>query len=262
MEERKYRHGDEIITTPLSSLLCASNELPSAADELGALYDRIHLRVQVEPIKDNRNLHKMLVLTDQDMDPIMSWDDVIEAQVQAKAITQSKEALDGLIKLRGALIAEGFSPSDRRIRKVLTLMQASAWLDGRTETIADDLLVCQHTMWDRPEQIADVDKIVTAHASPLAARCATLLADIDRYEVEIAKVTDDDRKIQKAEEIYSKLLRCKKEVNKLHSEVTQSPSRTSAIQQVDARLKAVTGRVLREVYGVDPDQDPDQEGDK
>lgn len=253
MNERKYRHGDAIIPIPLSTLFCASNELPQG-EELGALYDRIDVRIEVKPVRDAEKFKTMLRLDDAPRVPIMTWAEVVQAQEEARQVDIGEGVLTAVVDLRRQLKAEGIEPTDRRFRASLALVRASAWLDGRTEADVEDLRPLQHVMWDRPEQVNDVDKIVLAIASPLDQECNDLLAEIDKLDERISAIENDEDKHRKGTEIHTKLQKAKRSLDDIEKRAGKSRRRAAMTREVRDRLLGVTQRVLRDVFQLDPDE--------
>lgn len=253
MNERKYRHDDEIIHIPLSTLVCASNEFPQG-EELGALYDRIDVRIDVKPIRDPQRFKGMLRLTNDPRVPVVTWDEILQAQAEADEVQVPETVLDAMVELKRKLREEGIEPTDRRFRNSLSLIRASAWQDGRNIADVEDLRPLQNVMWDRPEQIATVDSIVLAIASPLDQECNSLLAEIDKLEERLNAIENDDDKQRKGTEIHTKLQKAKRELDGIEKRAGASRRRTAMTREVRERLLGVTQRVLREVFSLDPDE--------
>ncbi len=58
--------------------------------------------------------------------------------------------VDAVVTLRAALRRKELVASDRRWRQAVALLQASAYLDGRTAVAETDLPVLTHVLWDSP----------------------------------------------------------------------------------------------------------------
>ena len=253
MNERQYRHDDTIIGIPLATLFCASNELPQG-EELGALYDRIDVRLEVKGVRDPANFKRMLRLPNTPRQPILTWDEVKQAQDEVLQVTIPDKVLEQITELRRLLKTEGIEPTERRFRSALSLIQAAAWLDGCPIADVEHIRPLQHVLWDKPEQQAVVDKHVLAIASPLDQECNELMAEIDRLEQRLDAIENDEDKHRKGTEIHTKLQRAKKDLDDIEKRAGTSRRRAQVTREVRARLLSVTQRVLREVFNLDPEQ--------
>jgi MoxR-like ATPase len=253
MNERQYRHDEKVIPIPLTTLFCASNELPQS-EELGALYDRIDVRLEVKPVRDPANFKRMLRLPDTPRVPILTWDEVNAAQAEVKLVHIPDTVLDQVTELRRLLKGESIEPTERRFRSSLSLIQAAAWLDGCPVADVEHIRPLQHVLWDKPEQQSVVDKHVLAIASPLDQECNELMAEIDRLEQRLDAIENDEDKHRKGTEIHTKLQRAKKDLDDIEKRAGTSRRRHQVTREVRARLLSVTQRVLREVFNLDPEQ--------
>ena len=89
--------------------------------------------------------------------------------------------------------AEGVSLSDRRVVKLLKLMAASAWFDGRATADVSDLFILKHT-WNTLEQAEILDGIVAPvldgyfRAHPEARRAGAMEVGLDALLAEIQRI--------------------------------------------------------------------------
>lgn len=252
MNERKYRHGDKVIPIDLGTLFCASNEFPQG-DELGALYDRVDVRLQVNPIKDPNNFIKMLDMVDTPVTPVLTMTDVLQAKTEVRQVVIPREVMEGVVEIKRALKEEGIEPTDRRFRTSLSLVRAAAWQDGLAKAEKEHLRPLQNVLWDQPEHIPTVDKVVLSVASPLDAEVMELKVEIDRLEDRLNGLSDTEDRERKGTEIYTKLRRCKTDLDEMSKKVGNSRRRKQLITEVHSGLLAVTRRVLSEVYKIDPE---------
>lgn len=252
INERQYEHGVNIIDIPLSTLFTASNELPQD-ESLAALYDRMLFRFDVRPIKDANNFGRMLKTVRPDNPAtLLTWDEVVQAQNEAKAIIVPDSVIDALTGLRRDLREQGIEPTDRRFVESLKVIRAAAWLDECTVADVEHLQPLRHVMWDRPEQSGDVDKLILAIANPFANEARALLTEVDGLENRLDQIANHPEKYTLGMELHGKLKRCKKDLDGLEKKAGGSNKRNDAITEVRDRLKHVTDRVLSEVFQFDP----------
>jgi MoxR-like ATPase len=154
LNERVFDNGVERTTLPLISLVGASNEIPTS-EELLALYDRFLIRYQLEPVSA-RGFGELLGLEGQ------VTSDRVQARVSLKVLEKirlesarvrlSASVRHALQTLREWLQSKSIYVSDRRWMKIVRLLRAAAYTEGRTTVLWPDCWLIQHCLWSRPEQ--------------------------------------------------------------------------------------------------------------
>lgn len=167
VNEKTFKNGSEIERVPMRLLVSASNELPDEDSGLDALYDRMLVRVFVNRIQDKQNFKSMLTvgtpqeaqvpeglaITDeeyhrwqQQLDKLTLTDNTFEKLYQLKSMLETKvESEFGDASLTDMYV------SDRRWKKAVKLLKASAFFNGRDEINPLDLLLLQDCLWNSPE---------------------------------------------------------------------------------------------------------------
>ncbi|MEH0712387.1 ATPase RavA domain-containing protein [Vibrio owensii] len=167
VNEKTFKNGSDIERVPMRLLVSASNELPDEDSGLDALYDRMLVRVFVNRIQDKQNFKSMLTvgtsqeaqvpeglaITDeeyhrwqQQLDKLTLTDNAFEKLFQLKTMLESKvESEFGDASLTDMYV------SDRRWKKAVKLLKASAFFNGRDEINPLDLLLLQDCLWNSPE---------------------------------------------------------------------------------------------------------------
>lgn len=178
VNERLYRHGTDMIRIPLSSMFCASNELPQD-ENLEALYDRLLVRLQVKEVTDTESIIKMITTeVDPEPQPLLSWSQVQQAKAEAQEVILPKEVILGLAEIKRRLHEQNIEVTGRRLRQAKDIIRAAAWLDGEHTADLEHLRPLQHVFWSRPDQINTVLTVVSNVASPLDGEALTLLDEI------------------------------------------------------------------------------------
>ncbi len=167
LNERRFASGGEVIACPVISVFGASNEVPSD-ETLGAIFDRFLLRVR----SDNLDAYHFndLLLRGIDLEVRQLEKKTLEPRVAARELAELRSRFgrqmqfgdDILAAYKGLVFqirAEGISLSDRRVVKLLKLLAASAYLDGRQQADASDLFVLKH-IWNNEDQAVLLEGIV------------------------------------------------------------------------------------------------------
>lgn len=200
MNEKLFRNGDKEIHVPLKLLIAASNELPAQGEGLEALWDRFIIRMECENIKQEKNFNAMLT------DPLEDENAEISLDLQIKeneykewtqkidSIAIPEHVLKCVAMIRRALgsVAVDYSDerhnvyvSDRRWKKIVRLMRASALVNDREEVTVADLVPMFHCLWQEPDEANDVRRIVIR----------TLFHEFSSKVEELKVAIDDDIRV-------------------------------------------------------------------
>ncbi|UTV30086.1 ATPase RavA domain-containing protein [Photobacterium atrarenae] len=185
VNERTFKNGQDTLPVPMRLLITASNELPEEDSGLEALFDRMLVRVFVNRIQEKQNFKAMLMgegpsiqelepglaITDEEYD---NWQQHIDDIRLGEAIFEKIYALKTMIEQRaesGADFAAEESElyiSDRRWKKSVRLLKASAFFNGRDAVNPLDLLLLQDCLWHSPESRHVVRELIRQFATQKA----------------------------------------------------------------------------------------------
>jgi MoxR-like ATPase len=169
LNERAFDTATGRTRIPLEICVGASNELPEGP-ELAALHDRFMLRFWVAYTKTPQAFARLLVGAEPSISSTWSLADLRQAQANVAAMPVDPNAVDELFKLRGELQKEGIVASDRRWRKVMSILRAVAWLDGASMVTQETFPILSHVLWETVDQIVKIQKLVAKYTSAELAR--------------------------------------------------------------------------------------------
>ena len=179
INEKIYRNGQFSIHVPLKGLVAASNELPAQGQGLEALWDRFLIRCLVGGIEDMGEFDRMISSTDE-TEPVVDeqlqitdeeyirWEKEMAAIKIHYSIFEVIHALKDRIEQYNLQIQnEGgvSSPlyvSDRRWKKMVKLLKASAFLNGSDTIRLSDCTLLSYCLWSEMDQMEAAEEMVNA----------------------------------------------------------------------------------------------------
>lgn len=202
LNERKFNNGGSVIDVPLLSVFGASNEVP-ADESLQAIFDRFLLRVRNDQL-DAYHFQELIGrgvaielqrFGERQAAPVyLTTQELRAAQVDvARRMQLSDELMATYKSLVFQIRAEGVSLSDRRVIKLLKLMAASAYFDGRPQADVSDLFILKH-VWNTLEQSDILEGIVAPvldgwfRAHPEARRGGAMEVGLDALLAEVQRI--------------------------------------------------------------------------
>ena len=167
MEEREYDNDGTVVQTPLQTLVGTSNELPNSEDNLGAFYDRFMLRYVTPYLEDEADFRAMLRGSNVQVTPTLTQEKLTQVQEEVANMEVSQATYDSVTVLWETIKMElEIYPSDRRFVQMLQIMAADSWMQGYTEVMPSSVKVAEHILWNTPEQIKDVKRLVISSVNP------------------------------------------------------------------------------------------------
>jgi MoxR-like ATPase len=213
INEKKFRNGDREIDVPMKALISASNELPAKDEGLEALWDRFLIRLYVGGIEDENNFNKMI---SEDMN---LYEDTVSEKISDEEYKKWGKRIgtikipDNVFKVIDVIrkkIAEDNKKkgaehplyiSDRRWRKIIRLLRASAFLNGREEVDLMDCFLIKDCIWDEDSRRDAVFQYVSGaieeHGYTVSVDFAGLRQKLEEFKTEIdeeTKFVKDTRK--------------------------------------------------------------------
>ena len=168
LNERVFHNGLKREKTPLISLIGASNELPFENDELTALYDRFLIRAVVGYVSDEE-IEELLDIKETEMEiPAeikFTESDLDEIRNESEKVRVTSGIKRTIMQIRqeyNKIFAEDNYEiiSDRKLVKMVKLLKISAYLNGRDKVDFSDLMLLTNCLWNNPENIEKVTKLV------------------------------------------------------------------------------------------------------
>lgn len=239
MNERQFDNDGSRVEVPLLSLFGATNttNLPQNPDgKIGAVWDRFLLRLPVsyvQPAHFITLLQQPQVLASQ-IQGCATETDLLHLQQWRSAVSISSDIYQVLAQIRGALLEKKVMVSDRRWQKSVAVIQAQALLAGRMQVHLDDLKTLRLTLWQKPEQISDVTRLLIGLVSPFESE---ILEVRDQAESVLSAHTEaqqnaslsEEERMKASMEALAKLKGGLKRLEKLRSQMRDQGLATAPI---------------------------------
>ena len=203
LNERQFDNGTCRVQTPLLAVVAASNELPEEDEQLDALFDRFLLRLHIGPVSKDAfpELLKLRGNDEPDVDSSLklTGDELVAAQKAAEKVHVPDEAMDLLCDLREWCGSETLPVSDRRWRKVVKLLQTSAWTNGRDHVSIWDCWLLQHCLWNKAGDREKIYQWYAARAGFVSLdQHSHIVRVINGWESKLNKDKNEQRPLQDA----------------------------------------------------------------
>lgn len=165
INEKVFRNGNEDIKVPLKLLISASNEMPQE-EGLEALYDRFLFRYMVRPTVDENNFENLITAKgmnefDENKFEKITIKEIEEVKKASQNINVSRTILSFIKQLRNELSKRSdnkdFYVSDRRWKKIISILRTNAYLSARSEVSMIDAPLIKHCIIYSPK---DSNKVV------------------------------------------------------------------------------------------------------
>ncbi|MFA0159571.1 ATPase RavA domain-containing protein [Vibrio sp. 10N.261.46.A3] len=206
VNEKTFKNGADIERVPMRLLVSASNELPDEDSGLEALYDRMLVRVFVNRIQNKQNFKSMLTtgtsqeavipkglaITDIEYHQWQKELDKLELTDNSfDKLFELKTMLEETVKKQGSASESELYVSDRRWKKAVKLLKASAFFSGRDSVNPLDIMLLQDCLWHSPESRDVVHSVVKDFALNRAFDQQESKAQIEMAREELEEIQDD-----------------------------------------------------------------------
>ena len=210
LNERVFRNGSHEIAIPMKVFVGASNELPHEDEEAAAFWDRFLVRLVLEPVRDADAFARLLSDTGDPYRTVIDEETRI-SQAEFDALRNAEASVSlppAVIQLIAAIresLADGTDSaplyvSDRRWKKIASLLRMSAVLHGRSRVEPIDCAIIKACAWSTVAERARVEQVVDEQIAERSGH-RELADDLDErltalrraYAESVSEVVEIDR---------------------------------------------------------------------
>jgi len=254
LNERLFENGREgLRRVPLQSVFVASNEYPGddGGDSVAALWDRFLLRSEIGYLNDQDARSMLDIAQEYQPNTLMTLTDLKAAINEAKCeVKLADEYKDALIQARRILREDhGVTISDRRLRQSVRLLTAKARLEGRSEVIADDLMILQHSLWNDRDERSAIAAVLMRCVDPCLVEINELIEETETHRTVL---THKESTRLEMDEAFAKLDAVSKKITKLKNMANTDIARATATRAIE-KINDLTRSRFAEVFGGDLD---------
>jgi len=204
LNERIYRNGEQEIKVNVRAIISASNELPAPGSSLDPIWDRFLVRLEIGNVRKFDSFVKLITDTSDVYDVnvaegiALSQEELKSYSAQIDTIELSPEALNTIQVLKSridAYNAERPDPTDhirvydRRWKKSVRLLRASAFLNGRSAVDLMDCFLLEYCLWGKPDQRDHIKEMIAEtvrqHGYAVAVNLPMLRKELDSFEADV-----------------------------------------------------------------------------
>lgn len=244
--ERVFHNGGVPVACPLVSLFAASNELPEG-QELEALFDRFLIRFHLGYMVREVSFRTVVTGDEPAIKTQLDMAALGQAQWASQQVKVPDTTYDALIAIRDACRTDGIIASDRRWKKLIKLIKATAYLAGEKTAAPEDLHVLADALWRDPKDRSKVARIVGRIADPTSAQAQEILDAAREVIGKVVGLKGGDRKVYLSEAANA-LQQFQAQGQKLTT-LTKSAGRRAktVIAEVSSEINAMHGELARTV---------------
>ncbi|RXY97193.1 regulator [Malacoplasma penetrans] len=189
INEKIFINDGKPVRVPLALLIAASNELPERNKGLEALWDRFIIRVDMKPIQAEDKLLKLIdnpvnILDQQELTEDEKFDlSYLQKVAKNTYHVEIPKNVKKFISLLRKKINEfnnkvretNQNPndfdliyvSDRKWKKIGSLLRTSAYLNGRMYVDVTDCFILENVIWNNTTQIPGIQKMINDTAASI-----------------------------------------------------------------------------------------------
>lgn len=199
--DRKLRNGSEIERVSWRLLVGTADYLPPIEEVSRPFWDRFLFRVALDPVSSMENFQSILQIEEPVETPEelkisdaewREWNEGIrEVELTEEVLALIGRVREVLLEHNQKRLEQKKAPiyvSDRRWHELTKLLKASAYFHGRDRVDPLDCVLLRHGLWERPQQIDEVNGVIR---KAIAEHAQSERFDTRRLRLEFRRLSDE-----------------------------------------------------------------------
>jgi MoxR-like ATPase len=242
LNERVWTNEGEVVELPVISFFSASNEIPNFNNPeekiLKPLYDRFQLKVLTNYVTEKEHRLNMLKIKQSGANAVIGRTITLGELEQMQAEVLAVEIPERINELMDTILCElrrkSIAVSDRKFFNYAPIVQAAAWLDGKTAINEQHMLTLVNYLWNTPQEIESVrDTVYLLCKNPISAELEDITADaLESYD----QFEAADNKPKALNKLRNELLRLFAKMQELTAKSGDNPVIAKSIRECAERL--------------------------
>ena len=269
LNERVWHNNGTPSAIPLRQAIMGTNKLNADADQ-AALWDRVHLRYQVDYVKSRPSAADMIgqaiirmaavgrgtaTHTGALSRTLVTVDELDQAHKEALSLDLPDTVLDLFLDLKEELAGNGIVIGDRRQVEGMAAVLANAWVNGHETVESGDLEILSAMWWHLLEDASKARGIILSATNPGEKKAMDLLDDLDGLRRQITEVNSADDAVQRrvGVEVIRNCERLLAEAKDFRDKALASGASTTRLDEVIERTDHLKIQVGTDVFKLSPE---------
>lgn len=266
LNERIFHNGQEVLEIPLRSMIAGTNQLNAEVSQQ-ALWDRIHQRHVINPLRSRANIITMISQAVERMEKVgrgvrteidndltkVHVVELDEAHRESLRLPVPDAVIDTFMDLAEALRNDlSVEVSNRRMSEGMFAVKANAWVRGNEVVQLGDLDVLTHMWWNTLDQRLDVRNLILKEVNPSDKAAMEGFDSLAEFRLELDRIgtLDDTKKNHAGTELMKNSHKLLAEAQANIAEAEEHSWPTDKLRRLVERIDDFQVEVGQKLYGL------------
>ena len=180
---------------------------------------------------------------------LISIADIKLANQAASLVIIPEEVLEATVALKEQLLSQNIEVSDRRWREAMKAIRSEAFYNDHEVAEINDMRPLMHFLWNNPDHIKIVRRLVLELANPLEREAAELLDNLteaySQYELQFKDAENKQQKAAHGVEMFRKLNKAKDLYKELRKKQNKTGKTSDVMDELGEKIQSCGKQLLR-----------------
>lgn len=258
LNEGKWYNDGQAVPANLRVLIAASNEEPED-ESLEALHDRLVFRHWIDYIKDPASRVKMMTSFAEAKNPnkaaatqrtMISLEEIDALRGIVNLVEVPAGVINTFQKLLHELDKKAITVSDRRVNACIQIMQAEAALNGRDKVALDDLQALIYVLWEKKEDIKEIEAEILKLVNPYDAEVKKLFGKALEIKDKTLAITNKTDRAGAAVDAKDNLEKLTTKMDKLIKDAKNNGKDTTKFEKQRQQIVEMNDEIIQSCLGL------------